>query len=36
MDDSIVDDVVSLLKQDIIKKFRETPINKRLIFLPNA
>ncbi|VVB89931.1 Uncharacterised protein [uncultured archaeon] len=37
MDDSIVDDVGITLKNKIsFKKFRETPVNKRLIFLPQC
>ena len=37
VDDSIVDDVGIALKNKIsLKKFRETPINKRLIFLPQC
>lgn len=37
VDDSIVDDVGIALKNKIsMKKFRETPINKRLIFLPQC
>ncbi len=37
MDDSIVDDVGISLKNKIsIRKFRETPINKRMIFFPQC
>ena len=37
VDDSIVDDVGIALKNKIsLRKFRETPINKRLIFLPQC
>lgn len=37
VDDNIVDDVGIALKNKIsIRKFRETPINKRLIFLPQC
>ncbi len=37
VDDSIVDDVGIALKNKIsLKKFRDTPINKRLIFLPQC
>ncbi|GFO98168.1 hypothetical protein ig2599ANME_2390 [groundwater metagenome] len=37
VDDAIVDDVGIALKNKIsMKKFRETPINKRLIFLPQC
>ncbi len=37
VDDGIVDDVGIALKNKIsIRKFRETPINKRLIFLPQC
>jgi len=37
VDDSIVDDVGITLKNKIsLRKFRETPINKRLIFLPQC
>lgn len=37
VDDSIVDDVGIALKNKIsLKKFRNTPINKRLIFLPQC
>ncbi|MDD5616813.1 MAG: DUF116 domain-containing protein [Candidatus Methanoperedens sp.] len=37
VDDSIVDDVGIALKNKIsIRKFRETPVNKRLIFLPQC
>jgi uncharacterized protein len=37
VDDSIVDDVGIALKNKIsMKKFRETPIDKRLIFLPQC
>ena len=37
MDDSIVDDVGIALKNKIsLRKFRDTPINKRLIFLPQC
>ncbi len=37
MDDSIVDDVGITLKNKIsLRKFRETPVNKRLIFFPQC
>jgi len=37
VDDAIVDDVGIALKNKIsLKKFRDTPINKRLIFLPQC
>jgi len=37
VDDSIVDDVGITLKNKIsLRKFRETPVNKRLIFLPQC
>ncbi|CAG0987858.1 MAG: hypothetical protein MPEBLZ_01551 [Candidatus Methanoperedens nitroreducens] len=37
MDDSIVDDVGIALKNKIsLRKFRDTPINKRLIFFPQC
>lgn len=37
MDDSIVDDVGISLKNKIsLRKFRDTPINKRMIFLPQC
>ena len=37
MDDSIVDDVGIALKNKIsLRKFRDTPVNKRLIFLPQC
>lgn len=37
VDDSIVDNVGIALKNKIsLKKFRETPVNKRLIFLPQC
>ncbi|TRZ86883.1 MAG: DUF116 domain-containing protein [Methanosarcinales archaeon] len=37
VDDSIVDDVGIALKNKIsLRKFRETPVNKRLIFLPQC
>ncbi|MDD5473914.1 MAG: DUF116 domain-containing protein [Candidatus Methanoperedens sp.] len=37
MDDSIVDDVGISLKNKIsLRKFRETPVNKRLIFFPQC
>jgi hypothetical protein len=37
MDDSIVDDVGISLKNKIsIRKFRDTPVNKRLIFFPQC
>jgi hypothetical protein len=37
VDDAIVDDVGITLKNKIsLKKFRDTPINKRLIFLPQC
>src|SRR4030066_2308014 len=37
MDDSIVDDVGIALKNKIsLRKFRETPVNKRLIFFPQC